>query len=191
VINDRPYTDRVRDSYHDAGPDSAGLRLSIEASPTDDAPKLIYADWLDENGHAEKAAAVRRALQPHIAHPLRRIDIDAHRANDEPHRIERLRETLALIDHGAVISLLGLFDNKGWLTATWWRTPTPRERAVVTLAWIAMGELVEMVEHVVSPIQDLSPLPGDDKDVELVDVWVKAPSSRLSRRPVRRGVPCG
>jgi uncharacterized protein (TIGR02996 family) len=37
----------------------AALRAAILASPEDDAPRLVYADWLDENGEPERAEFVR------------------------------------------------------------------------------------------------------------------------------------
>jgi uncharacterized protein (TIGR02996 family) len=38
---------------------------AIIAAPDDDAPRLIYADWLDEHGHAERAEFIR--LQSELA----------------------------------------------------------------------------------------------------------------------------
>jgi uncharacterized protein (TIGR02996 family) len=32
---------------------------AIRAAPYDAAPKLVYADWLDERGQTERAAAIR------------------------------------------------------------------------------------------------------------------------------------
>src|SRR4051794_8936729 len=42
--------------------DEAALRAAIEAAPADDAPWLVYADWLQERGRDPEAAAVRRFL---------------------------------------------------------------------------------------------------------------------------------
>lgn len=39
--------------------DSDALLAAIRESPQDDAPRLIYADWLDENGQAERAEFLR------------------------------------------------------------------------------------------------------------------------------------
>jgi uncharacterized protein (TIGR02996 family) len=39
----------------------AFLQAILEA-PTDDLPRLVYADWLDENGEHERAELIR--LQP-------------------------------------------------------------------------------------------------------------------------------
>ena len=35
----------------------------IVANIEDDAPRLVYADWLEENGHAARAEFVRVQLQ--------------------------------------------------------------------------------------------------------------------------------
>ncbi len=45
--------------------DDALLR-AVLADPDDDAPRLIYADWLDENGECERAELIR--LQIALAH---------------------------------------------------------------------------------------------------------------------------
>lgn len=37
----------------------AGLRAAIEASPGDPVPRLVYADWLDEQGRPVPAEAIR------------------------------------------------------------------------------------------------------------------------------------
>jgi uncharacterized protein (TIGR02996 family) len=42
--------------------DEAALLRGIDAAPGDDAPRLIYADWCDENGRAEVAGFIRSAL---------------------------------------------------------------------------------------------------------------------------------
>lgn len=43
-------------------PDAAFLR-SILAAPDDDAPRLIYADWLDEHGDADRAEFIRLQIR--------------------------------------------------------------------------------------------------------------------------------
>jgi uncharacterized protein (TIGR02996 family) len=35
------------------------LYRTILAAPADDAPRLVYADWLEENGHLERAELIR------------------------------------------------------------------------------------------------------------------------------------
>jgi uncharacterized protein (TIGR02996 family) len=39
--------------------DRSALLASIHAAPDDDAPRLVFADWLDEHGEPERAAFVR------------------------------------------------------------------------------------------------------------------------------------
>jgi uncharacterized protein (TIGR02996 family) len=46
-------------------PDERALLSAIDARPADDLPRLVYADWLDDHGHAVRAEFVR--LQCEIA----------------------------------------------------------------------------------------------------------------------------
>ena len=39
--------------------DAPALLAAIRAAPADDAPRLVYADWLDEHGQAERAEFIR------------------------------------------------------------------------------------------------------------------------------------
>src|SRR5829696_2422509 len=39
--------------------DAPALLAAIRAAPADDAPRLVYADWLDEHGHPERAQLIR------------------------------------------------------------------------------------------------------------------------------------
>jgi uncharacterized protein (TIGR02996 family) len=39
--------------------DDSALLAAIRAAPADDAPRLVYADWLDEHGHPERAEFIR------------------------------------------------------------------------------------------------------------------------------------
>ncbi|HEX3148978.1 MAG TPA: TIGR02996 domain-containing protein [Gemmataceae bacterium] len=43
--------------------DADALLQSILAAPDDDAPRLIYADWLDEHGDADRAAFIRAQIE--------------------------------------------------------------------------------------------------------------------------------
>jgi uncharacterized protein (TIGR02996 family) len=55
----------------------------IVATPDDDAPRLVYADWLDENGQPERAEAIRLGCElrkfhesdPRAAEIARRLDV--------------------------------------------------------------------------------------------------------------------
>jgi uncharacterized protein (TIGR02996 family) len=42
--------------------DGEALLRAILACPDDDAPRLVYADWLEESGQAERAAAIRAGI---------------------------------------------------------------------------------------------------------------------------------
>jgi len=39
--------------------DRAALLRAIVESPDDDAPRLVYADWLDERGESDRAEFIR------------------------------------------------------------------------------------------------------------------------------------
>jgi len=39
--------------------DASALLAAIRAAPDDDAPRLVYADWLDEHGEMERAEFIR------------------------------------------------------------------------------------------------------------------------------------
>jgi uncharacterized protein (TIGR02996 family) len=36
---------------------------AIREAPDDDAPRLVYADWLDENGQPERADFIRYQIE--------------------------------------------------------------------------------------------------------------------------------
>src|SRR5262245_55658876 len=43
--------------------EQAALLTAIIAHPDDDAPRLVYADWLQEHGNEEQAQYIRDAIQ--------------------------------------------------------------------------------------------------------------------------------
>jgi uncharacterized protein (TIGR02996 family) len=47
--------------------DEAGFLAAIAAAPLDDAPRLVYADWLDERGEAAKAEYLRLVVRLSMA----------------------------------------------------------------------------------------------------------------------------
>ena len=48
--------------------DGEALLAAILANPEEDAPRLVYADWLQENGEAERAEFIRKAIAyPHCS----------------------------------------------------------------------------------------------------------------------------
>lgn len=50
--------------------DGDGLRATIIAEPDDDIARLVYADWLDENGQPARAAFVRAQVRAAQAEPF-------------------------------------------------------------------------------------------------------------------------
>jgi uncharacterized protein (TIGR02996 family) len=72
--------------------DDAFLQAILEA-PDDDAPRLVYADWLEDNGQAERAALIRVQCE------LAGMDADEPRS---PHRLGELkaRGQELLSEHG-------------------------------------------------------------------------------------------
>lgn len=43
-----------------------GLLAAIRAAPDDDLPRLVYADWLDEQGEDERAALIRWQIEHRV-----------------------------------------------------------------------------------------------------------------------------
>src|SRR6476659_1135869 len=43
--------------------DESALLAAIRAAPEDDAPRLVYADWLDEHGQPERAEFIRVQIE--------------------------------------------------------------------------------------------------------------------------------
>jgi uncharacterized protein (TIGR02996 family) len=62
--------------------DEDGLWQAIVDDPDDDLPRLIYADWLDENGRPERAELIRLQCDPsrHDQSPRERQLIEQNRA---------------------------------------------------------------------------------------------------------------
>src|SRR6478609_7355432 len=42
--------------------DGAGLLAAVRADPADDVPRLVYSDWLDEQGQADFAHFIRHQI---------------------------------------------------------------------------------------------------------------------------------
>jgi uncharacterized protein (TIGR02996 family) len=62
--------------------DASALLAAIRARPKDDAPRLVYADWLDEHGDPDRARLIR--AQVAVARP-------AASPEDETSALARLR----------------------------------------------------------------------------------------------------
>jgi uncharacterized protein (TIGR02996 family) len=71
--------------------DPAAFLAAIAASPDDDLPRLVYADWLDENGDADRAEFIR-------------IQCELERCTPDEDRRQQLkkRQTALLKSHSEV-----------------------------------------------------------------------------------------
>jgi uncharacterized protein (TIGR02996 family) len=87
----------------DAATDTAFLR-TILADPDDDAPRLIYADWLDEQGDADRAEFIRLQIR------LARME------SDEPGHagIRRRAHELGRAHHVEWTNQLPRFEHVNW-----------------------------------------------------------------------------
>jgi uncharacterized protein (TIGR02996 family) len=45
--------------------DRDALLRAVVANPDDDAPRLVYADWLDEHGDPDRAEFIRIQIELH------------------------------------------------------------------------------------------------------------------------------
>jgi uncharacterized protein (TIGR02996 family) len=68
------------------------LRM-IEADRQDDATRLIYADWLEENGQAEKAEYLRLHVEFDDWTFARRMELIVTIKQQFPHWLCRVRKT--------------------------------------------------------------------------------------------------
>jgi uncharacterized protein (TIGR02996 family) len=78
--------------------DGRALVAAIHHAPADDAPRLIFADWLDENGEPDRAAIIRRMVAaPLYAFLWRRGRIEQYSHRKTVRAIRGLRPKLAKI----------------------------------------------------------------------------------------------
>ena len=66
-------------------PQEAAFLRGVSEDPDDDAPRLIFADWLDEHGRADKAAFVR-------------LEVELSRLPQSSERYDSLRDELLRLD---------------------------------------------------------------------------------------------
>lgn len=61
------YLDEMRELYKQGLQDKEGRALleAIKDNPDDDAPRLIYSDWLEEQGQTTRAEYIRLAVEEH------------------------------------------------------------------------------------------------------------------------------
>ena len=67
----------------------SALLAAILADPADDTPRLVYADWCDENGQPDRAEFIR--AQCELARPCRLGYSDAYHVDDVCHACDELR----------------------------------------------------------------------------------------------------
>jgi uncharacterized protein (TIGR02996 family) len=60
-------------------PDERAFLAAITAAPADDAVRLVFADWLDENGQSPRAEFIRAQVEAETLHPhaARRAELEA------------------------------------------------------------------------------------------------------------------
>jgi uncharacterized protein (TIGR02996 family) len=87
----------------DTATETAFLR-TILADPDDDAPRLVYADWLDENGDADRAEFIR--LQVRLA----RMEVD----DPEYDTVEARAEELRRVHHIEWLNELPQCEHVNW-----------------------------------------------------------------------------
>jgi uncharacterized protein (TIGR02996 family) len=103
--------------------EAAAFLAAIEASPTDQAPRLVYADWLDENGFEEEATEMRASaggcdlasVLKEMFGPGDRLD-KAHLRVEEHHRAAAQLVWGKMYDAPAIT--LGLLQKLGNLFGT-------------------------------------------------------------------------
>src|SRR5437868_14865571 len=88
-------------STEESMPTEEAFIQAIIADPDDDAPRLIYADWLDEQGESERAEFIRVQIA------LARMDEDDER---RPELEVRERNLLARQEEQCEAQLRGLSD---------------------------------------------------------------------------------
>ncbi len=81
---------------------------AICATPADDAPRLVYADWLDENDAAERAAFIRLQIA------LYRAKQGGNESVELVARVRSLRETAELVWRPQMPALRGVSWHRYW-----------------------------------------------------------------------------
>src|SRR6476646_10103294 len=80
-------------------PHAAAFLRDVIENPDDDAPRLIFADWLDDNGDSDRAEFIRLQVERDRlpAHSVRSWQLRARERKLEQQHGERWRGTLAAI----------------------------------------------------------------------------------------------
>jgi uncharacterized protein (TIGR02996 family) len=82
--------------------DDAALLAAVAAAPDDDLPRLVYADWLDENGQPERAEFVRAQVRLAATDPWEPFAVLCRHRRPEWTRGDRWWDTLPEVDGWAV-----------------------------------------------------------------------------------------
>jgi uncharacterized protein (TIGR02996 family) len=127
--------------------DREALYRAVVATPSDDAPRLILADWLDENGEADLAAFVRIQcelvrLPPSpilldcraVLRPRRRAEEQIYRAivpvaDGLPPQVGQIVRLLPMDENGPPIPDLLLTDVSGRTGPAAWPLPVAEVEA--------------------------------------------------------------
>jgi uncharacterized protein (TIGR02996 family) len=91
--------------------DEAALLAAIRAKPRDDAPRLVYADWLDEHGYESRAAYIRAMVRDLPVRITCRVTIEPDRYEGDdvvmrPTWTVCTKRPLCLFDHDQTIAML-------------------------------------------------------------------------------------
>src|SRR5580698_5779233 len=93
--------------------DGNALSRAIIARPEDDTPRLVYADWLEENGREEEAEFIRVECR------LERASPDVPEFSELQDRREELRLWLQTHVPGPQVKWNGKLELRGG--REWWR----------------------------------------------------------------------
>ncbi|MBX9583080.1 MAG: TIGR02996 domain-containing protein [Gemmataceae bacterium] len=139
---------------------------AIDASPADDLPRLVYADWLEEHGHPDYAAFIRlscRIARRERQHPderarLRRDRYAAFRGvrTAYPQAVDGLGLGVNEFDRGLLRHPLVVASAEAFVrdSAAWWPVARPRrvrllastgrEAEVLSCPYLAVLERLEV-----------------------------------------------
>lgn len=125
------------------------LYRAIVASPEDDTPRLVYADWLEENGRAEEAEFIRLDCK------LSAVGLSDPKWSESEHRLEELRLWLQAHTPGPKLKLRNRLEVA---SGGWWRNTQRGFPGFIQLAESPQGlggvrgvrRLCEALEHAFS-----------------------------------------
>ena len=158
--------------------DRDALLAAVFARPADDAPRLVYADWLDEHGEPAQAAFIRAQIE------LARTDLSAAEHERAADRLFGLWDAFLAELGPAAGTMLLPSDFRRGLPATpihllvstfrdqsprWWPRLPVRAVSIDLTTW-NVGELVRV--HYLARLWELV-LAGDDAHGQIIPRLVK------------------